>query len=54
MLTADVYALALAGDNLYVGGKFKDAADLTTADYVAMWNGSAWSALGGASTGDGA
>ncbi|MBL7943742.1 MAG: CSLREA domain-containing protein, partial [Flavobacteriales bacterium] len=32
--------------NLYVGGRFTDAGGVATADYIARWNGSAWSALG--------
>ena len=40
-----VAALALSGTNLYVGGSFA-AAGGVSADYVAAWNGSTWSALG--------
>jgi hypothetical protein len=40
-----VYALAVSGTNLYVGGDFTTAGGVT-ANYVATWNGSAWSALG--------
>jgi len=32
-------------DNVYVGGDFTNWADDADADYIAMWNGSAWSAL---------
>lgn len=39
------YALAVAGTNVYAGGYFT-AAGGTTANYLAQWNGSTWSALG--------
>jgi hypothetical protein len=37
--------LAIAGNNLYVGGLF-DTAGGVSADNIAEWNGSSWSALG--------
>jgi hypothetical protein len=40
-----VYALAASGSNVYVGGFFTSAGG-TTANKIAMWNGSSWSALG--------
>jgi hypothetical protein len=40
-----VWALAVSGTNLYVGGGFTTAGEVT-ANYIAKWNGSAWSALG--------
>jgi hypothetical protein len=41
-----VNALAVDGSgNLYAGGDFTDA-EGTSANYIAKWNGSAWSALG--------
>ncbi len=51
---APVYALAVDGsDNLYAGGAFTLACDATCnpatstpANYIAKWNGSAWSAVG--------
>ena len=39
-----VNALAVSGSNLYVGGGFRDAGGVAKADYVAKWNGHAWSA----------
>jgi hypothetical protein len=45
-LNGDVYALAVSGPDLYVGGEFTDAADILEADRVARWDGSRWSALG--------
>jgi len=45
-LNTAVYALVVSGSNLYVGGEFTNAAGILTADYIARWNGSAWSALG--------
>ena len=37
-----------------MGGDFTNAAGIATADYVAEWNGSAWSALGANGSGGGA
>jgi trimeric autotransporter adhesin len=45
-LNAVVYALAVAGNILYVGGGFTNAGGAPTADYLARWNGVAWSAVG--------
>ncbi len=53
-LNSNVNALAVSGSNLYVGGDFTNAAGIATADYVAVWNGNAWSALGSNTTGGGA
>ena len=45
-----VLALAVSGTNLYAGGFFNYATNGTStavsADYIASWNGTAWSALG--------
>ena len=49
-----VYALAVSGSDLYVGRQFPNAAGIAEADYVARWDGSAWSALGSDGSGDGA
>ena len=40
-----VYALAVSGTNLYAGGGFTTAGGVP-ANYIAKWDGSAWSALG--------
>ncbi|MBI3423071.1 MAG: VCBS repeat-containing protein [Acidobacteria bacterium] len=40
-----VFALAVSGNNLYLGGRY-DTAGGVTANGIAKWNGSAWSALG--------
>jgi hypothetical protein len=53
-LNGAVFALVLSGGNLYVGGFFTDADGIATADHIARWNGSAWSALGSNGSGDGA
>jgi len=50
---AGVYALAVSGTDLYVGGSFHDVNSLS-ADNVAKWNGSTWSPLGSDGLGDGA
>ena len=44
---------ALNSDNsgiLYVGGSFTDAGGKPNADYLAKWNGTAWSAVNGSAT----
>ena len=53
---AGVYALAVSGTDLYVGGAFTDVAEGVGSprDNVVKWNGSTWSALGSNGTGDGA
>ena len=56
-LNSSVLSLAVSGTNLYVGGYFENVNNnglvLPAADYIAKWNGSAWSALGSNGTGDG-
>lgn len=42
---AQVYALAVSGTNLYVGGQFDRAGGVSAAN-IAKWDGSSWSALG--------
>ena len=41
-----VDALKASGSVLYVGGAFTNAGGVPSADLIAKWNGSAWSALG--------
>ena len=41
-----VYALAVSGTDLYAGGKFSQRQAGCQANYIAKWDGSAWSALG--------
>ena len=53
-LTAGVRAIAISGTDVYVGGDFTNAAGIAEADYLAKWNGTAWSALGDNSPGSGA
>jgi hypothetical protein len=53
-LNGHVETMAFSGTNLYVGGSFTDASGIATADFVAMWNGSFWSALGSNFAGNGA
>jgi hypothetical protein len=57
-LTNTVYTIAVMGTDVYVGGRFEDVNDnglpLPEADYLAMWDGKDWSALGSNGAGDGA
>ena len=50
-LTADVFALAVSGTDLYAGGQFTTAGGVP-ANNIAKWDGSAWSALGLGINGD--
>lgn len=47
-LNDNVYALAMGrdGTTLYAGGYFTNAGGVANADYIAKWDGAAWSALG--------
>jgi hypothetical protein len=45
-LSGQVYALALSGSDLYVGGYFYTVGGNKLLNGIAKWNGSAWSALG--------
>ena len=49
-----VYALAISGSQVYVGGSLNDAAGIPEADGFVRWDGSSWSALGSNGAGDGA
>ncbi len=53
-LNSGVYAIAVSGADLYVGGSSINIAGIATADYLARWDGSAWSALGSNGAGNGA
>jgi len=44
-MDSEVYALAVSGSDLYVGGRFTTAGN-AAANYIAKWNGSSWSTLG--------
>ena len=44
-------ALAVSGTNLYAGGYFTKAGGVP-ANYIAKWDGSAWSALGSGTGGE--
>jgi hypothetical protein len=45
-LNGNVTALHADGTDMYVGGAFTDAGGVTSADHIARWNGTSWSALG--------
>ena len=53
VIDGTVRAIVVNGTDVYVGGNFTDAANIPEADYVAKWNGSAWSALSGNGSGNG-
>jgi len=56
-LNSYVYALAVSGSAVYVGGSFTDVNNngtaLGAADYIAKWDGTNWSALGSNGGGNG-
>ena len=52
-ITGEVLTLAVSGSTVYAGGYFQNAGGIAAADYVAKWNGSAWSAMGASGTGNG-
>ena len=45
-LSDGVRAIAISGNDVYVGGHFTDAAGIPEADYIARWDGTNWHALG--------
>jgi hypothetical protein len=47
------YAVMVSGSKVYVGGRFTNVAGNSKADYIAVWNGTAWTNLGSIGT-DGA
>jgi len=46
-----VYAIAISGNDVYVGGSFTNAGGVTGANYIARWDGTSWNALGTGITG---
>ncbi|MCL4824621.1 MAG: hypothetical protein KJZ57_10425, partial [Anaerolineales bacterium] len=56
-LNDSVYAIAVSGSDVYVGGYFYNVNNggtkLGAADYIAKWDGTDWSALGSNGAGDG-
>ena len=50
---ATVMDVLVDGTDVYIGGCFRNWNGIAAADYVAKWDGSAWSALGADSGGDG-
>lgn len=53
-LNGEVRALVEGPDgSIYAGGAFTNAGGVAAADYIAKWNGSAWSALGTGANADG-
>lgn len=53
-IRALVRAIAVDGDNVYVGGSFRNVNSDPAADYIVKWDGAHWSGLGQNSLGDGA
>jgi hypothetical protein len=41
-----VYAIAVAGSDIYVGGRFTEAGSNPDANRILLWNGSSWVPLG--------
>jgi hypothetical protein len=56
-LSAEVWAIAVSGSNVFVGGFFTDIKNnnvpIPEADYIARWDGQNWSALGSNGAGNG-
>jgi hypothetical protein len=50
-MNGSVYALAVSGSDLYVGGEFTTAGGIA-ANKIAKWDGNTWSALGSGMGGD--
>ncbi len=46
VLNGSVQAIAISNTDIYLGGSFTNVDANANADYVARWDGSAWSALG--------
>lgn len=53
-LKGEVFAIAVVGEAIYVGGNFRDAAGIATADYLAVWEGDTWRAAGDSGSGNNA
>ncbi len=49
-----VYAIAVSGSDVYVGGSFYNVNNNEAADAIVKWDGTTWSALGNNGMGDGA
>ncbi len=49
-LNDDVYAIAMNGNDIYVGGDFTTAGG-DTVNFIAKWDGTSWSSLGGGMNG---
>ncbi|MCS7287680.1 MAG: Ig-like domain-containing protein [Roseiflexus sp.] len=45
-ISSSVLAIAVSGNNVYIGGSFTDAGGVPEADYIARWDGTRWHALG--------
>ena len=52
-LNHTVYAVEAIGTDIYVGGSFTDADSIPEADYIAIWDGAAWHAVGSDGNGNG-
>ncbi|MBN1812309.1 MAG: cadherin-like beta sandwich domain-containing protein, partial [Anaerolineae bacterium] len=48
----EVYAIAVSGSDVCVGGWFTGAGGVPNTNYIAKWDGSAWSALGTGTNGE--
>ena len=51
-INGTVYAVAVDGTNIYIGGSFLDAGGDPNADYIAKWDGTKWVSMGGVTDGN--
>jgi hypothetical protein len=48
LLNGSVYAIAISGTDVFVGGSFTNAGNVPGANRIARWDGTQWHAVGGA------
>ncbi len=46
IITDTVYTIAISGTDVFVGGNFQNAGEITGTNYIARWDGSTWNPVG--------